>query len=171
MRNDIKMLNSFRNGMGVVVLIAGITLQASSYDGQESPSCRSNSQASHPAQMSSANPIAGPSRTSDSAVADVTRGPSGDKATSPKPHGVRLSWDASIPATKSPSDEIKGYNVYRRSSGKEYDKLNTYLIQGTSCVDDQVTAGHTYYYETKAVSANGAISKPSQEVKATISSR
>jgi len=81
---------------------------------------------------------------------------------------VRLSWNASIPASDSPADAIKGYDVYRRIPGKAYEKINTDLIRGTSCVDYLVTAGQTYYYETRAVSATGAVGKPSPEAKAVI---
>ena len=53
----------------------------------------------------------------------------------------------------------------------KYEKINTDIIRGTSCVDYLVKAGQAYYYETRAVSANGAVSKPSPEVRAVIPSR
>jgi len=84
---------------------------------------------------------------------------------------VRLLWNASIPASNSPADAIQGYNIYRRKRGEKYEKINTDLIRGTSCVDYLVKTGQTYYYETKAISANGAVSQPSPEVRAVIPSR
>ena len=107
-----------------------------------------------------------PKPPSDSATV-----PSRSASSSPKPHGVKLSWNASIPASNSPADAIRGYNIYRREPGKEYEKINGDLIRGTSCFDYLVKTGQTYYYETKAVSANGSVSKSSLEVKAVIPSR
>ncbi len=131
--------------------MVGLISQANGYDDQASQSCRGDSQASSPS--------------------NGTTVPSGSTVPSSKPHGVTLSWKASIPASNSPADAIKGYNVYRREPGKEYEKINGDLIPGTSCVDYLVKTGQTYYYETKAVSANGSVSKPSPEVKAVIPSR
>ena len=145
------MLQMLQSTLGVAILTAGIISQANSYDDQESQSCRGRSQASP--------------------VSSVTTAPSGPATPSSKPHGVKLSWKASIPASKSPAAAIKGYNVYRRTAGKKYEKVNPELIRGTSCVDYLVKTGETYYYETTAVSASGAVSKPSPEVKTMIPSR
>jgi hypothetical protein len=145
------MFKMVQTGLGVAILMLGLMSQANGYDDQTSQSCRGGSQASPTSNVSTA--------------------PSGPSTPSSKPHGVTLSWKASVPASNSPADAIKGYNVYRREPGKEYEKINGALIQGTSCVDDLVKTGQTYYYETKAVSANGSVSKPSPEVKAVIPSR
>ena len=145
------MFKMVQTGLGVAILMVGLISQASGYDDQASQSCRGDSQANPP---------------SDSATV-----PSRSAASSPKPHGVKLSWNASIPASNSPADAIKGYNIYRREPGKEYEKINGDLIRGTSCFDYLVKTGQTYYYETRAVSANGSVSKPSLEVKAVIPSR
>jgi len=155
--------------MGVVVLIVGMTLQATGYDDQGSPNCRGVSQAPQSAQRSRANQIAEP--PGKSAAADLAGTEPQGKISLSKTHGVKLSWSAGVAASDLPGDAITGYNIYRRSPGKEYEKLNADVIQGTSCFDDLATAGHTYYYVTKTVSANGTISKPSQEVKAAIPSR
>jgi hypothetical protein len=138
-------------GLGVAILIGGISSQASGYNDQDSHNCRGDPQA---------NP-----------ASTVTTAPSRSAASSSKPHSVRLSWNASIPASNSAGNTIQGYNVYRRNPGREYEKINPDLIRGTSCVDYLVKTGQTYYYETKAVSANGAVSKPSAEVRAVIPSR
>ena len=151
MRDGIKMLKMLQAVLAVAILIVGIGPQANCYEDQDSQNCRGDSQA---------NPSS-----------NVTAAPSGSAASSSKPHSLRLSWNASIPASNSPADAIRGYNVYRRSPGKEYEKINTDLIRGTSCVDYLVKTGQTYYYETRAVSANGAVSKPSSEVRAVIPSR
>jgi len=145
------MLKILQAGLAVAILIVGIISRADSYNDQDSQNCRGDSQA---------NP-----------ASNVTTTPSGSPASSSKPHSVRLSWNASIPASNSPADAIQGYNVYRRNLGKKYEKINTDLIRGSICVDYLVKTGKTYYYETRAVSANGAVSKPSQEVEAVIPSR
>jgi len=145
------MLKKLQAGLGIAILIVGIGSQANGYADQDSQNCRGDSQA---------NP-----------ASNVAAAPSGSAASSSKPHGVRLSWNASIPASNSPADAVQGYNVYRRSQGKKYEKINADLIRGTSCVDYFVKTGQTYYYETKAVNANGAVSQPSPEVRAVIPSR
>ena len=98
-------------GMGVAILIVGISLQASGYNDQDSQDCRGGSQATP--------------------ASNFTTTPAGSAASSSKPHSVRLSWNPSIPASNSPGDAIQGYNVYRRKPGKEYEKINIDLIRGT----------------------------------------
>ena len=145
------MLKLLQAGLGVAILIVGISSRAKGCNDQDNPNCRGNSQAS--------------------TASDVTTVPSESAASSSKPHSVKLSWNASVPASNSASDAIQGYNVYRRKRGEKYVKINKDLIRGTSCVDYLVKAGQTYYYETRAVSANGAVSRPSPEVTAAIPSR
>jgi hypothetical protein len=82
---------------------------------------------------------------------------------------VRLSWNASVSASSSPN-AIKGYDIYRREPGEEYEKINLEPIPVTYCVDHSVKAGQTYYYETVTVSAQGTVSKPSNIATATIPS-
>ncbi len=144
------MFHMLHSGLGIAILTTGLILPAKGYNDHDSQNCRRELQAN-----SAAN---GTTALAESMVP------------SSKPHSVRLSWSASIPASNSPADAIKGYNVYRRDPGEEYEKINADLIPGTSCVDYLVKAGQTYYYETKAVSAHGAVSKASSEVKAVIPS-
>ena len=125
-------------------------------DNHESEDCRGGSKTLAPAQTT------GPTRTTGRSDLDT--------ASTPKVHSVRLSWDASVPASNSPADAIKGYNIYRRGPGKEYEKINRELILGTTCVDHSVKAGQTYQYQAVAVSAKGLVSKPSNVAKATIPS-
>ena len=84
---------------------------------------------------------------------------------------VKLSWDASVPASKEPADAVKGYNVYRHEPHKKYEQINRVLIHETGCTDYAVTAGRTYSYQVEAVSRLGAISKPSNTADADVRPR
>lgn len=75
-------------------------------------------------------------------------------------HSVSLSWKASTTAGVS-------YNVYRRGRLGMV-RINSTPLTATSCVDTTVQPGETYYYTTKAVTANGAESLPSNEVRVTV---
>jgi fibronectin type 3 domain-containing protein len=81
-------------------------------------------------------------------------------------HDVFLSWSA------SPSSDVVGYYVYRgtTSGGESSTPLNSTAINGISYVDENVTAGVTYYYEIKAVNGSGVQGTASTEAKATIPS-
>lgn len=85
-------------------------------------------------------------------------------------HSVKLSWNPSVPATKSARDAIVGYIVYR--STKPHDPnatpINSTRITDTTFVDHHVEPGKVYYYVTRAVNASGALSAPSNEVRADI---
>lgn len=91
-------------------------------------------------------------------------------STEAKLPSVRLFWDAGIPASKRPADAIQGYNIYRREPGKAYEQINLVVIRETSCTDYAVKVGHTYLYQTKAVSMQGTISKPSNQATGTVRS-
>jgi hypothetical protein len=78
-------------------------------------------------------------------------------------HNVNLSWKAS-------TSPVLGYNVYRRGPSGLV-KLNVALVAGTTYIDSTVQPGQTYYYTTKAVSATGTESSPSNEVRAQIPSQ
>lgn len=75
-------------------------------------------------------------------------------------HSVTLSWKASTTAGAA-------YNVYRRDASGIV-KLNSVPVTQTNYVDSTVQPGQTYYYVTKAVSAKGAESFPSNQVQVTI---
>ena len=137
-----------QRGLGIAILVVGLSLQANGYNEPDSQSCRDGRQ---------------PIPASNGTTASIE-----SVASSSKPHSVRLSWMANIPVSSSPDNAILGYNVFRRDPGTEYEKINKDLMQHTGCVDYLVTSGHTYYYETKAVSANGLVSKPSPEVQVVI---
>jgi hypothetical protein len=88
----------------------------------------------------------------------------------PSGHSVKLSWNPSLPATKSSRDAIVGYMVYR--SAKPHDlnakPINPTRVAGTTYVDLDVESGKVYYYVTRAVSASGAVSGPSNEIRVEI---
>jgi hypothetical protein len=77
---------------------------------------------------------------------------------------VILSWGA------SPTAGVVGYNVYRGTSpgGESSTPLNPTPIGGTSYVDENVTAGTTYYYVLTSVGTNGVQSAPSNETEAQV---
>jgi hypothetical protein len=77
---------------------------------------------------------------------------------------VSLSWVA------SPTSGVTGYNVYRgtTSGGESSTPLNSTPINGTSYVDENVTAGITYYYVVTAVGSDGVQSASSNESEATV---
>jgi len=79
------------------------------------------------------------------------------------PHSVKLSWKASTTAGVA-------YNVYRRDTSGRVVKINCVPPTETSCVDNTVRPGETYYYVAKAVSAKGAESVGSNEVRVTVPS-
>jgi len=77
-------------------------------------------------------------------------------------HSVMLTWAAS-------SSKAAGYNVYRsQTSGGNYAKVNTSLIQGLTYTDNVFEHGVTYYYVTRAVDAKGNESDNSNETIAII---
>jgi len=94
----------------------------------------------------------------------------GDKTANPEAHTVTLSWNASVPASALPRDAVIGYIVYRSTKPNDAGAppINTRRLTNTTCVDIQVTPGQTYYYVTRAVSASGALSGPSNEVRVQI---
>jgi len=77
---------------------------------------------------------------------------------------VILSWSA------SPTAGVVGYDVYRGTSpgGESSTPLNPTPISGTSYVDENVTAGTTYYYVLTSVGTNGVQSAPSSETEAKV---
>jgi fibronectin type 3 domain-containing protein len=75
---------------------------------------------------------------------------------------VRLAWDAS-------TSSVIGYNVYRATtSGGPYTKLNSNVVTGTGYTDETLTAGQTYHYVVKSVSALNLESVASNEASAVV---
>ena len=85
-------------------------------------------------------------------------------------HSVKLSWAASVPASKLARDAIVGYNVYRstKSHDRNPKRINSALCASTSFTDPEVESGKTYFYVTRGVNAKGMESPPSNEAKVVI---
>lgn len=89
-------------------------------------------------------------------------------------HTIILSWNASVP---SPAHgKADGYCLYRSSTQGDAllenkcsacELLNPTPLSSTTCVDNAVTDGPTYYYAVAAVDAAG-MSGPSNETSASI---
>jgi hypothetical protein len=85
----------------------------------------------------------------------------GSTAPPPVQHSVTLNWTAST------STNIVGYKVYRSTvSGGPYDQVDS--MAGTTCVDNTVGSGQTYYYVATAVDSSGAESGYSNEAVAAV---
>jgi hypothetical protein len=107
--------------------------------------------------------------TANAASASGAGGSSSPSVSKPKLHSVKLSWNPSVPATKLARDAVIGYIVYRstKSNDPKTIPINSSSFVGTTFVDANVKPG-TYYYVTRAVSASGRLSGPSNEVRVEI---
>jgi len=77
-------------------------------------------------------------------------------------HNVDLSWNAS-------TSQVVGYNVYRGTqAGGPYIVINSVLNASTNFGDNNVQAGHTYFYVVTAVDGRNNESNLSKEVQAAI---
>jgi fibronectin type 3 domain-containing protein len=85
---------------------------------------------------------------------------------------VILSWKASAPADAKHA-AADGYCIYRGTErgDRSLVLVNHVPFPGTSCTDDTVQNGKTYYYKVKAISEKGTPSKPSNLAPARISNR
>jgi len=83
---------------------------------------------------------------------------------------VTLTWKASASVGKPSPDPVIGYNVYRGTRPQQYEPkpLNSTPVEVPSYVDMTVERGKTYYYVTRTVTAQGVVSRPSNEVAAAI---
>lgn len=135
------------------------------------------SKPTEPAQASLQVPAA-PSRTAAVASVFPVKPPECPKfGTFPEPsetltkggHTVILSWKASAPADAKHTDAF-GYCIYRgdKRSDRALVRVNLKAFRGTSCTDDMVQTGKTYYYKVKAISAKQNLSKTTDFVKARI---
>jgi hypothetical protein len=84
-------------------------------------------------------------------------------------HTVILSWTASAPADAKHAG-ADGYCVYRGTerADRALARLNSVPFQGTSCTDDMVQTGKTYYYKVKAISTQKKTSDATDFVRAEI---
>lgn len=106
--------------------------------------------------------------------------PAGSPAVQPSAvtghHKVTLSWNASPPSAL-PEDNAVGYCLYRSrrknaahktATCRDCEQINSIPIEGTSCRDDLVADGITYYYVVAAISLKGRLSSPSTQARAAI---
>ena len=110
-------------------------------------------------------PSASGQRTATLSITDNTSGsPQTVSLSGTGSHDVILSWAA------SGTSGVVGYNVYRgtTSEGESSTPLNSTPINGTTYVDENVTAGATYFYAVTAVGSNGTQSAASAETEATV---
>jgi hypothetical protein len=87
-------------------------------------------------------------------------------------HTVILNWKASAPADAKHTDAF-GYCIYRgeKRNDRSLARVNLVAFRGTSCTDNMVQTGQTYYYKVKAISAKRNLSDTTDFVKARILDR
>jgi len=110
-------------------------------------------------------PSASGQRTATLSITDNTSGsPQTVSLSGTGSHDVILSWAV------SGTSGVVGYNVYRgtTSGGENSTPLNSTPINGTTYLDENVTAGATYFYAVTAVGSNGTQSAASAETEATV---
>jgi hypothetical protein len=92
-------------------------------------------------------------------------------------HKVFLSWNASKPSKQAPG-AAEGYCLYRGTKRQgdakkdprcpDCEQISVFPITGTSCVDDLVKDGATYYYVAIAIDRNRNLSTTSNEIRVDI---
>jgi hypothetical protein len=75
---------------------------------------------------------------------------------------IDLSW---APNTES---DLAGYTVYRHEKDQQPVALNKETVKAPAFRDDNVEAGHTYYYFVQGVDVRGNVSETSQEASETV---
>jgi hypothetical protein len=75
---------------------------------------------------------------------------------------IDLTWAPNL------ENDLAGYNVFRRSEGGTWEKLNQQLIQVPSFRDDRVKASGKYVYSVSAVDLRGNESPRSAEASETV---
>lgn len=94
---------------------------------------------------------------------------SGHQAAAAHRHCVKLTWRASVPASKLPRDKVIGYNVYRSETWHDPhpQQINSKLCTDTTYTDTDIKLGTVYFYVVRGLSAV-AKSDPSNEARAEI---
>jgi len=91
-------------------------------------------------------------------------------------HRVILTWNASASSSNRDRTPV-GYCLYRSQKRKvakrnptcsECEQINSIPVTGTTCVDDLVRDGATYFYVATAINRSGQLSSPSNEITAVI---
>jgi hypothetical protein len=134
-----------------------------------------------PVQASNQQPIAAPGRAATIATTSPDKPrecppfgslPEPSALLTKGEHTVILSWTASAPAAAKHAG-ADGYCVYRGTepTDRSLARINSVPFQGTSCTDDMVQTGKTYYYKVKAISAQKKTSDATDFVRAKILDR
>lgn len=75
---------------------------------------------------------------------------------------VDLLWNASV------ASDLAGYNVYRKSAGGAWTRINKQIVPTPIFHDTSVKPGQTYEYAATAVDLNGNESSKSQPARITV---
>jgi hypothetical protein len=75
---------------------------------------------------------------------------------------IDLTWAPNL------EGDLAGYNVFRRTGGGSWQKLNQQLVQGSSFRDENVEPGKVYGYSISAVDLRGNESPRSAEASETV---
>jgi fibronectin type 3 domain-containing protein len=85
-------------------------------------------------------------------------------------HSVSLSWNpVTTYASGVPIAEPVLYNVFRaENKSRDFQRINSAHVKGTSYTDDTVQAGNTYHYKVKSWTATQGGSAYSNGVSAFV---
>jgi fibronectin type 3 domain-containing protein len=75
---------------------------------------------------------------------------------------IDLTWAPNL------ESDLAGYNVFRRTEGAQFEKLNQQLVQTSSFRDENVQPGKKYIYSVSAVDLRGNESQRSAEAGETV---
>ena len=163
-----------RTIIGMIVGTLGGISTASGYGGQQIFPPRGSIQS----PISGGQPV--PTQRVEAAAAsfpgtgNLSASPSA-KPSAPGPRSVKLSWNASVPATPSPTDAVTGYRIYRSTSMPvepiSKNRIDCVFVSVTSCIDQNVEPGQTYHYVATALAGRAPRereSAPSKPAEVTI---
>jgi hypothetical protein len=145
-------------------LLASLALLAALCGG-----CKTNSSRSESPNPAPAQPAPVPNPTAHLACPPLET-VSVEPPQSPDDHRVTLSWKASLADAKHAG--AIGYCIYRgtKKNGHPTEQVNQLPYPETSCVDDSVKNGNTYYYVVRALNFKGVTSVTSRPAPAVIPS-
>jgi hypothetical protein len=151
----------------VVLISIGGTLQMACVSKQAAPVQASNQQPVAPPGHAGTIATASPGKPWECPIFGSLPEPSAFQTKGE--HTVILSWTASAPADAKHAG-ADGYCVYRGTApaDRSLARLNSVPFQGTSCTDDMVQTGKTYYYKVKAISTQKKTSDATDFVRAKI---
>jgi hypothetical protein len=162
-----------RSASRLVILALMVGTQTGCSSKQTAPEQASNQRAAAPANRAAIVSALGATRKCPTFNSSL---PEPLPPQNPGVHTVILSWTASARDAKHADPD--GYCVYRGilPDGKHPDdtslvRVNSEPFQGTSCTDNVVETGKTYFYRVKAISTNKITSAPSDYATAQILDR